>query len=240
MRHPAIPRPLKTLLNFCFLAIISLFCHGNPSDSTFKEWYFTPGGVYGRSPIADVRYRNYITIARLDPNTFSVRKVNPAGRLVDNYKLTFAAGKISLITETNEWGEAVDSMWFTPDGKDEFIVREERKGQNPFLPCKAARYVYKNDLLREILCLEDSTKPATNQEGVAHYVFDRYDDPQRFGMLKSESFFNEIDMPVFSRKEGCHRLDYEYDKKENLISRSAYDHKDKPMSDRNGAFRTTY
>lgn len=240
MRPLVIPHPVKTLLSFCCLTTISLFSYANPVDSTFKDWYFTPGGVYGRTPVAEVRYRNYVTIDRLDANTFSVRKFNPAGRLVDNFKLRFTAGKISLITETNEWGEAVDSMWFTPDGKDEFIVREERKGENPYRPCKAVRYTYKNDLLHEILCLADSTKPGMNQEGVAHYIFDRYDDPIRFGMLKSESFFNEIDMPVFSRKEGCHRLDYEYDKKENLINRRAYNEKDKPMSDRNGAFRTTY
>jgi YD repeat-containing protein len=216
----------------------SLARTADPTDSTFKDWYYTPTGVFGRLPLANPKYRTYVKITRPSANLVTVQKFNPAGILINTFYVNFLNGQISLLTQTNQWGESFDSTWFKPDGPGQFIVTEKLRGVNPNLPCKALRLTYKNNLLQDMLCLTDSTKPGPNQEGVAHYVYERYSDPALFGLIKTATYFTDIDMPAISRNTGCHKLVNEYDKDANLVDISTYGPDDKPMADQWGAFRT--
>jgi YD repeat-containing protein len=216
----------------------SLARTADPTDSTFKDWYYTPTGVFGRLPLTNPKYRTYVKITRPSVNLVTVQKFNPAGILINTFVVNFLNGQISLLTQTNQWGESFDSTWFKPDGPGQFIVTEKLRGVNPNLPCKALRLTYKNNLLQDMLCLTDSTKPGPNQEGVAHYVYERYSDPALFGLIKTATYFTDIDMPAISRNTGCHKLVIAYDKDANPIDISTYGPDDKPMADLWGAFRT--
>jgi antitoxin component YwqK of YwqJK toxin-antitoxin module len=234
----------KPLHFCCFTLAIILFCSrpgmaGEP-DSTFKDWYYTPTGVFGRLPLAKTRYRTYVKISRMSKDLVVIEKHNPADILINTTQVRFANGRISLMTETGEWGEPYDSTWFKPDGDNDFIVTERIRGVNPFLPCRSERLTFKNGQVHEVLCLVDSTKPGTNKEGVAHYVIERYDDPARFGLIKTEIYYNEIDMPVISRRRDCHKLVNDYDKNGNLVSLSLYGPDDKSMLNREGFFKAKY
>jgi hypothetical protein len=131
-------------------------------------------------------------------------------------------------------------MWFKPDGDNDFIVTQKEQGKNPYFPCKAQRYTYKDNLLKEILCLADSTKPGRNQEGVSHYVFERCDDPARFSLIKTLIYYTDIDMPAISSKTDCHKLVNEYDQKGNLLSSSLYGPDEKPTINRYGISLTKF
>ena len=216
----------------------SLARTAGPADSTFKDWYYTPTGVFGRLPLTNPKYRTYVKITRPSANVTTVQKFNPAGILINTSYVNFLNGQISLLTQTNQWGESFDSVWFKPDGPGQFIVTEKLRGVNPNLPCKALRLTYKNNLLQDILCLADSTKPGPNQEGVEHYVYERYSDPTLFGLIKTEAYFSDIDMPAIARNTGCHKLAIAYDKDANPIDISTYGPDDKPMADQWDAFRT--
>lgn len=208
------------------------------SDSTFKGWYYTPTGVFGRIPISKTKNRSFVKISRPKHEVVLVQEYNPAGIMLNSTEVRFLHGKLSLITSANRWGEAFDSSWFKPEGPNEFIVTEKLRGINPFLPCQAIECTYKNNTLREILCLMDSTKPGYDQDGVSHYVYDRYDDPQRFALIKKVSYFGDIDNTVMSRKYECHSIVNEYDKYGDLISRSIYGAHDEAIVNRFGYFKT--
>ena len=230
----------------CLLLIAALFVRPHqslartvdPTDSAFKDWYYTPTGVFGRLPLTNPKYRTYVKITHPSANLVTVQKFNPAGVLINTSYVNFLNGQISLLTQTNQWGESFDSTWFKPDGPGQFIVREKLRGVNPNLPCKALRLTYKNNLLTDILCLTDSTKPGPNQEGVSHYVYERYSDPTLFGLIKTQAYFSHIDMPAIARNTGCHKQAIEYDKDANPVDISTYGPDDKPMADQWGAFRT--
>jgi YD repeat-containing protein len=210
----------------------------NTKDSVFKNWYYTPSGVFGRIPLGEIRERAFCEISRTNDKSVLVREYNPAGVLIKTSAIYFQKGKLSLITETNQWGEIYDSVYFKPSDQDEFTVFEKLRGRNPNLPCYALRYTYKKNLLAEILCLKDSTRPTTDRDGIAHYVFERYDDQQRFGLLKSESFFDDIDNAVISKKKDCHKITYEYDERANLITKSLLGIHDEPLEDRYGNYKS--
>jgi antitoxin component YwqK of YwqJK toxin-antitoxin module len=209
-------------------------------DSTFKNWYFTPNAVFGRAPIARIKHRSYYRISRKTDGSVTVLSFNPAGIVVNTTVVWYAKGKLRLVAQSGRWNEPQDSTWYKSDGEDEFLVTEKIRGMNPFYPCKAARYTFKNNLLREILFLSDSTRPGANRDGVSHCIFDRYDDPKRFGLIRSETYFNEIDLPVVSRSMGVHKVINEFDENTNLISRSVFGLDDKPTLDLMGAFREKY
>jgi antitoxin component YwqK of YwqJK toxin-antitoxin module len=203
-------------------------------DSTFKDWYYTPSSVHGRIPLTKLTNRSYIRISQLKPDEYVVSSFNPAGITLSNTHLQFISGKLASIAIFNRWNELIDSVWFRITGENEFFVTEKLKGQNPNAPCLGLRYVYKNDLLRDIYCMKDSDRVGYNKEGVAHYAFERYDDPNRFAQIKSESFFGEIDEWVISRKSDCHKILTVYDENDNLISRSIFGIHDEPVTDRFG------
>lgn len=234
----------KTLLAYVLLYFTSsvsskaapFFNRTGPPDSTFKSWYFTPAGVFGRNVVSKLNGRGYFKISKKRNDEVLVYKYNPAGILVNTTDVRFSNEQLALITETNQWGETYDSVWFKPADQNEYIVTEKLRGENPNIPCQALKYVFRQNLVAEIFCMMDSTKPGYNQEGVSHYVFERYSDAARFGLVKSVSFFGDIDNPVISRKTDCHKIINSYDEEGNLISKSIYGLKDEPVADRLGIF----
>lgn len=212
----------------------------SPADSLYKSWYFTPTGVFGRLPLSHPKSRHYISLSHPAPDQAVIAEVNPAGITTNTTRIYFRNGLIALSTVTDRWGDTYDSIWFKPESPEKFLVTERRRGVNPYLPCKYLQYSYRNDLLVDILCYADSIRPGSNQEGVAHYMFERYDDAERRGLIKTETFNSEIDAAAFSRIADCHKIINEYDSHGHLITRSIYDQDDKPIPDRFGVFRTKY
>jgi antitoxin component YwqK of YwqJK toxin-antitoxin module len=219
------------------------------TDSVYKNWYFTPTGVYGRLPLEKTKYRAYVKVSHPSPEMAIVQSFNPANVLVNTTRVYFRNGLIRLSTETDRWGDTYDSTWYQPEGQEgregpggqgKFLVTERKRGVNPYLPCKYLEYTFKDGLVTDILCFIDSIRAGNNQDGVAHYVFERYNDPERRGLIRTETFLSNIDMPAFSRTADCHRLVNDYDAKGNLASRSIYDQDGKPILDRYGVFRARY
>src|SRR5580658_205310 len=169
------------------------------ADSTYKSWYFTPTGVYGRQPLQQTKYRSYVKISHLSNNQSTIESFNPANVLINTTRIYFTKGLISLSTETDRWGETYDSTWYQPDGPGKFLVTERKKGVNPFLPSKYLEYIFKDDLIAEVLCYTDSIRAGANQEGVAPNLFERYTDPDRRALIKTETYNDPIDAPAFSR-----------------------------------------
>jgi antitoxin component YwqK of YwqJK toxin-antitoxin module len=221
-------------------AVSSPAARAVPADSTYKSWYFTPTGIYGRQPLQQPKNRPYVKIFHPNPNLATIESFNPANVLVSTSRIYFTNGLISLGTETDRWGNTYDSTWYKPESSDKFLVTERRRGVNPFLPSKYLEYIFKDGLVTEILCYTDSIRAGANQDGVAHYLFERYTDPDRRGLIKAETYNDQIDAPVFSRVNDCHKLVKEYDIKGNLLSTSIFDQNDKPVLNRYGVFRTNY
>jgi hypothetical protein len=219
---------------FLFSGIPVLAHSGSEGDSVFRSWYFTPSGVHGIVPLSKWANRSYVKISRPTPGEYIISNYNPAGIVIGTVHVDFAQGKLSRIVEFNRWKQPVDSSWFRPLDANEFFVTEKRRGQNPNAPCLGLRYVFKDDLLQDIYCMRDSTKTGFNREGVAHYVFERYNDAKRFSLAKSESFFGDIDNPVISRKSDCHRIVYVFDENGNLVTKTLYGLKDEQVTDRSG------
>ncbi len=246
--------PSQYTLNYFACLLFAFFTHlgsapaaspgpaiaASPADSIYKAWYYTPTGVFGRLPLDHSKSRSFVKITHPSPDLAVVESINPAGITINTSKIHFKNGLIDLSTETDRWGDTYDSTWFQPDGPGKFVVTQRKKGVNPYFPCKYLQYTFRNDLLVEILCYLDSIRAGNDQEGVAHYVFERYDDPGRRGLIKTETFFSEIDVPVFSRATDCHQLINEYDLKGNLVTRSIYDQDERPTRDRYGVFRAKY
>jgi antitoxin component YwqK of YwqJK toxin-antitoxin module len=226
------------MISFAILAEgRALAYNGVLGDSTFKSWYFTPTGVYGRIPLTKLTNRSYVKISRKNNGHVIVYDCNPAAVVEKTTDIEFTNGQLSLMTSTNRWNESLDTMWFKPSGVNEFFVFEKSKGHNPQSPCQALRFIFKNNLIRDIYCMMDSNKTGYNKEGVAHYSFDRYDDPKRFALIKSESYFGDIDNPVISRKSDCHKIINEFDENANLVSNALFGVNDEPVTDRNGNSR---
>jgi hypothetical protein len=157
----------------------------SPHDSIYKAWYYTPTGVFGRLPLDNPKSRSFVKIAHPSPELAVIESINPAGITVNTTQIHFKSGLIDLSTETDRWGDTYDSTLFRPDGPGKFVVTRRKKGVNPYFPCKYLQYTFRNDLLAEILCYLDSIRAGADWEGVAHYVFERYDDPARRGLIKT-------------------------------------------------------
>ncbi|HET6253410.1 MAG TPA: hypothetical protein VFE32_05025 [Puia sp.] len=228
------------MLSILFVALAAIRPVATPADTAYKSWYFTPTGVYGRMPLQKTKYRPFVKVSHPSAGLAMVRSFSPANVLVNTTRVYFKNGLLSLTTETDRWGYTYDSIWYQPEEQGKFLVTERKKGVNPFIPCKYLEYTFKEGLLTDILCFRDSIRAGDNQEGVAHYVFERYTDPDRHGLIRTETFLSNIDAPAFSRTADCHKLVNDYDAKGNLVSRSTYDQDDKPILDRYGVFRTKY
>jgi hypothetical protein len=206
------------------------------TDSTFKDWYYTPTGVYGRVYLSKISGRKYFKIHRSSPAQITIYKYNPSGKLTSSDQVYFQKGLIQLITETDHWGLTYDSILFQAESDHEFMVTEKLNGENPFYPCPYARHIYKNNLLTDVFMVADSSKLGYNKEGVAHYVYERYDDLKRFGEIRSVTYYGDIDNFVISRISGCHKMVFTYDNDDNQIRKMSYGLKDEPVSDRTGCF----
>jgi hypothetical protein len=211
-----------------------------PPESLYKSWYFTPTGVFGRGPIDKPTARSFVRITHPAGDLAVIESVNAAGVTTHTTRIQFTDGLISLATVTDRWGNSYDSTWYKPDGPGKFLVTRRVNGINPFLPARFCQYSFTRDLLTDILCFTDSVHAGPDRQGVAHYVYERYDDDDRRALIKTETYFTNIDMPALAFSSGVHKVANEYDKKADLRTRSAYNEQDKPTLDNDSVFQTKY
>ncbi len=138
-------------------------------DSVYKDWSFYPEKVFGVNPIIKVKYRTYFKISTISKDLVRVEKYNPTGILVSTINVNFSQGKIYLITGANQWGDVYDSMWLSPFRVNEWLVNEKTHGEKKELRCKFQKFIYENNLLKEVQFLSDSNKLCKNSEGVRHF-----------------------------------------------------------------------
>jgi hypothetical protein len=212
----------------------------NPADSAYRFWSISPTSVYGIVPLDKPKNRPYIRISHSSPDLTVIQDINPAGIVTNTTRVYSKNGLLHLSTATDRWGDSYDSVWYQPDGLGKLLVTERKRGVNPFLPCKYVEYIFRNDVLTDKICYLDSVRAGADQDQVAHYVYERYDDPARRGLIRSETFLSEIDAPAVSKIQGFHKRVSDYDAKGNLLSHSVYDLNDKPVLDRFGIYQAKY
>ncbi len=152
----------------------------------------------------------------------------------------FFNGKLNMITSTGQFGEAYETSTFTLLGVDEFLVIRKNRGRNSYLPCGGVKYTYRNNLLEELKYVSFSGQLMNNASGVAIIKYKRYDDKNRFSLLKEMSFYDVDGHPVISKSEDCHKIIYEYDEKGNQLSHAYYGINNEALANRFGGFKSKY
>ena len=152
--------------------------HGpsDPTLSTYKDWGFGPDTVFGIVPLSKTNYRSYVKISRVNSQLYIISKFNPADVLVNTTQVKFNDGGLSLITETNQWGEHFDSAWFIPLAPGKFLCIRRERGVKEEPLCKFEKLVYNKGLLEEKSSLSDTNTLCNNREAVAIYKYKRYED----------------------------------------------------------------
>src|ERR1700685_550579 len=100
------------------------------SALSYKEWSYGPDTVFGIAPLLKIKNRSYVKIARINNQLYKISKFNPAGLLINTTQVKLKNGLLSLITETNQWGENYDSTWFIASGPYEFLSIHRKRGLN--------------------------------------------------------------------------------------------------------------
>jgi hypothetical protein len=108
-------------------------------------------------------------------------------------------------------------------------VKDLLRGVNNYLPCKYAKYIYRDELLIEEQFYSFDGKLDENTNGVAIVRYKRYNDKTRFAEIKETSYFDSQGVPVISKATDCHTIVNQYDDNDNKISVSYLDIYDKPI-----------
>ena len=119
-------------------------------EAFFKDWNYSPTAVFGLVKLTDVSEKSYYKIVKTDAQTSKVYSYNVAGVQTGMITFRFVNGKITQMARTDRWGDTYEVTKFAIAGPDQFIVTRKSSGKNSFLPCKAARYIYRNGLLAEV------------------------------------------------------------------------------------------
>ncbi|HWR33193.1 MAG TPA: hypothetical protein VN451_06700, partial [Chitinophagaceae bacterium] len=136
-------------------------------EAFFKDWNYSPTAVFGLVKLTDVSERSYYKIIKTDAQTTKVYNYNVAGLQTGMITFRFVNGKITQMARTDRWGDTYEVTKFAIAGPDQFIVTRKSSGKNSFLPCKAARYIYKTGLLTEIRYIDFNNKVVSFSDGVA-------------------------------------------------------------------------
>jgi hypothetical protein len=230
-----------TAILFIFFAGI-YHCEGQipatAKEAFFKEWNYSPTAVFGLIKLDDLSERSYYKIIKTDASTTKVYSYNAAGIQTGMITFRFANGKITQMARTDRWGDTYEVSKFTLAGPDQFIVTRKNTGRNSFLPCKAAKYIYKNGLLSEIQYLDFNNKIFPYSDGVAIIRYKRYTDKNRYSYASEASYFDEKAQPVISQSNDYHKVVYEYDQRINNISSAFYGTSNEPITNRYGRFKS--
>src|ERR1043166_6952264 len=227
-------------LFFIFFALIQTGkaqIPATPKEAFFRDWNYGPTGVFGLVKLDNTFQKPYYKIIKTDPQSTKVYSYNAAGMQTSMITIRFVNGKINQLARTDRWGDTYEITKFTSAGPDQFIVTRKSSGKNSFLPCKAARYIYKNGLLSELVYLDFNNKVYPFSDGVAIIRYKRYTDKNRYSLVNELSYFNEKDKPVISQTSDYHKVIYDYDNRCNQLSYAYYGTDNEPITNRYRAFK---
>ncbi len=207
-------------------------------EAFFKDWNYSPTAVFGLVKLTDVSERSYYKIVKTDAQTTKVYSYNVAGLQTGMITFRFINGKITQMARTDRWGDTYEVTKFAIAGPDQFIVTRKSSGKNSFLPCKAARYIYKNGLLAEVRYIDFNNKVVPYSDGVAIIKYKRYTDKNRYSLSNEVSYFDETGKPVISQSADYHKIVYEYDERCNQLSSAYYGPDNEPLLNRFGRFKS--
>jgi len=207
-------------------------------EAFFKDWNYSPTAVFGLVKLTDVSEKPYYKIIKTDALTTKVYSYNVAGLQTGMITIRFVNGKITQMARTDRWGDTYEVTKFSIGGPDQFIVTRKSSGKNSFLPCKAARYIYKNGLLAEVRYVDFNNKVAPYSDGVAIIKYKRYTDKTRYSLLNEVGYFDETGQPVISQSADYHKIIYEYDERCNQLSSAYYGTDNEPLVNRFGRFKS--
>lgn len=209
-------------------------------EQLFKDWNYSPTGVFGLVKMNDPKNQEYYKIFKPSNESVKIQEFNEAGIQLNTTLIRFINGKLSQITVTNQWGNTYEISKFTPSGLDEFLVTKKNTGENVYLPCKGAKFIYKNNLLTEVRYISYANKLAANSNGVSIIKYKRYTDKDRFSLTKEMAFYDASGKPVISTSNDCHKVTYEYDERGNQTSVAYFGINNEPLADRFGGFKNKY
>jgi hypothetical protein len=204
---------------------------------TFKDWDYSGTEVFGFLKLVNPVARHYYRITKQDSTSVRVEEINASEIIIRTVIIKFVNGQLSKVTHTNQWGDTYKILIFVPLGNDEFTVTETVNGKNSLLPCKTSKFIYKNNLLTEVRYTSFDGRLANGANGVAIIRYKRFDDDDRFSLIKEQAFYDEQDSPVINKGWDCHKVVYERDERGNELSRAHYDEQQQPVANRLGAFK---
>ena len=204
----------------------------------FKDWNYSPTMVFGLVKLDNTEQRSYYKIVKTDAQTSKVYSYNAVGVQTGMVTIRFMNGKINQLARTDRWGDTYEVSKFAIAGPDQFIVTRKSSGKNSFLPCKAAKYTYKNGMLTEIRYLDFNNKLFPYSDGVTIIRYKRYTDKNRYSLLNEVYYFDENNQPVISQSADFHKVVYEYDERANQVSYSYYGTSSEPVANRIGRFKS--
>lgn len=222
--------------NFCEAQIPA-----TAKEEIFKDWNYSPAGVFGLHKLVKPEQRSYYKIFKPNNETVKVQSYNSSGIVTSTTLIRFVNGKINQVATTNRWGETTDiTKYAATTVPGEFIVTSKNRGRNSYLPCKGAKYIYRNNLLSEIRYISYTNTVSANASGVAIIKYKRYTDKNRYSLLNEMTFYDAGGMPVISTSYDCHKVVYEYDQRCNQVSVSYFGTDNEPLTNRYGGFKTKY
>ena len=213
-----------------------IFSQANSTFGVFKDWGSTETRVFGMVKLTDTVGREFDRISYIDSCTIKIEEYNPAGAFINSTLIHFSNNHNSAEEFFNQWGLLYRRIVFTPDSNHTYRVTDKRFGVNDILPCKEAKYVYKNDLLSEIQYISFAGKLCNNINGIADVKYLYYEDTDRYGRVKEVSYFDEEGLPTYSKGTDYHRMTYDRDKHGNILSTEYYDEEGHKLKNRVGTF----
>ena len=208
-----------------FLLLFTLWgCNNSPKqEGNFTDWDYSPKGVYGIVEIQNPTGRVHFRIKKASDNLTTIEEVNTLGKVVNTINVVFANGKLSSYTDTDQWGQVIETRVFDQINDEEVIVKISANGVNNCAPCNAYKRKYDGFLGIEIQYTWFDGKPCTNESGISLIKYEKYNDTKKFGLNKSYNFFDEELKPSVSPGWGCHKVLREFDDNGNLKKESRYD-----------------
>ena len=146
---------------------VQIFGQDRSDFGIYKDWGTTETRVIGMVKLKDTIGREFDRIVRVDSNTIRIDEYNPVHTFINSTIVRFVNKHISAIEYANKWGLVYNTVRYTLDSNHIYTVTEVRDGVNDLLPCKEAKYIYKNDLLVEIRYVSFGGKPCNDYNGVA-------------------------------------------------------------------------
>jgi hypothetical protein len=223
------------------IVISFLSCTGlsaqSPENGNYNEWNYSATGVFGLVKLQTVSHRSYYKLTKTDNQLVKVQSYNASGIVTGTTVIRFVNGKLSTISRTDRWGDTYEVSKLTSTTPGEYLLTRRNTGKNDLLPCKAAKYIYKNNLLQEIRYIGYGNSLAANSNGVAIIRYKRYTDKNRYSLVKEMSFYDETGFPAISSGYDCHKVVYDYDERANKVSEAYFGQDGEPLTSRFGGYK---